>query len=385
MEKGCRGDFEGVQNGMKAIVLFFEVHQPRRLRVYRMKEIGRSRNYFWDERNSEILQRISRRCYVPTLATFIENEIKASVSVSGTFMEQAQEYAPESIDSFKSYFRSGLSEVVAETYYHSLASVWNEQEFIEQVEQQVNTLKKEFGVEPKSFRNTELIYSDDIAGIVRSMGFKRMLAEGTDSIIKGNSPNHVYNSTSGTALFLRNYRLSDDISFRFSNWNWSEYPLTADKYAKWINDTPGDVANLFMDFETFGEHQVAETGIFEFIRALPHEFKRRGIDMLTLEEADKRFERRSTVSVPEITSWADSRRDLSPWLGNDMQREAFNELIKTDKKNQIWRNLQTSDHLYYMSTGTSQDITVHEYFNPFKSPYYAFLTFMNVLQDLMRQ
>jgi len=385
MEKGRRGNFEGVQINMKAVTFFFEVHQPRRLRLYRMKDIGHSHNYFWDEKNSEILQRVSKRCYVPALTAFIEHGIRASVSLSGTFMEQAREYAPESIDSFKLYFRSGLSEAVAETYYHSLASVWNEQEFIEQVKLQVDILKREFGVEPHSFRNTELIYSDDIARAVSSMGFKRTLAEGTDSIIKENLPNYLYRSTSGATLLLRNYRLSDDISFRFSNWTWSEYPLTADKYAKWIDDTPGDTANLFMDFETFGEHQVAETGIFEFVKALPREFKKRGIEMLTLEEADKRFEKRSTVSVPKIASWADTRRDLSPWLGNDMQREAFNELIKADKNNEIWRNLQTSDHLYYMSTGTSQDITVHEYFNPYKSPYYAFLSFMNVLRDLTLQ
>jgi alpha-amylase len=385
MEESGRADTGGVHQGMKAVVFFFEVHQPRRLRRYRMNEIGHSHNYFWDDKNSEILGRVSERCYVPALKVFMDSGVRSSISLSGTFMEQALEYAPESIDAFKTYFRSGLSEPVAETYYHSLASVWDEREFREQVMMQVRAVGREFGLEPHSFRNTELIYSDNIARIIASMGFRRVLAEGTDSITKEKSPNHIYRSPAGISLFLRNYRLSDDISFRFSNWRWPEYPLTADKYAKWIDSSPGEVANLFMDFETFGEHQVAETGIFEFMRALPREFERRGIEMLTLEEADRRFEKNSTLSVPQATSWADTRRDLSPWLGNEMQRQAFNELIGIKRRDSTWRNLQTSDHLYYMSTGTSQDITVHEYFNPYKSPYYAFLSFMNVLQDIELQ
>ncbi|MEM0122983.1 MAG: glycoside hydrolase family 57 protein [Conexivisphaerales archaeon] len=370
---------------MNTIAIFLEVHQPRRLRRYSMKEIGHSHSYFWDEKNYEIMQRVTKKCYVPALKVFMESGVKASVSLSGTFMEQAKEYAPESIDEFKSYFKSGLSEAVAETYYHSLASIWNESEFAEQVKQQVSALKREFGVKPESFRNTELIYSDKIADAVKSMGFKRVLAEGTDYIISRHSPNYIYRAKSGISLFLRNYRLSDDISFRFSNWEWPEYPLTADKYARWISETPGNIANLFMDFETFGEHQVAETGIFEFVRALPKELKGRGIEMVTLEEADRMFEKSQTISVPEITSWADTRRDLSPWLGNEMQKQAFSELKRIDKKDHVWRSLQTSDHLYYMSTGTSQDITVHEYFNPYKSPYYAFLSFMNVMQDIKMQ
>ncbi len=370
---------------MKAVVMFLEVHQPRRLRRYSMKEIGRSHDYFWDDYNSKIMRRIAKNCYLPALRAFTESEIRASISTSGTFIEQAKEYAPEAIDAFKAYFKSGLSEAVSETYYHSLASVWNDDEFVEQVRMHGSMLKREFGVEPESFRNTELIYSDKIADRVKSMGFKRIIAEGTDSLISRHSPNYIYKSLSGISLFLRNYRLSDDISFRFSNWKWPEYPLTADKYAKWIDETPGQVANLFMDFETFGEHQVAETGIFEFIRALPVEFRKRGIEMLTLREADRMFEKGQQISVPDVTSWADTRRDLSPWLGNEMQKQAFNELKLVNRRDNLWRSLQTSDHLYYMSTGTSQDITVHEYFNPYKSPYLAFLSFMNVLQDMKIQ
>ncbi len=367
---------------MKFVVMFFEVHQPRRLRRYAMKEIGLVHEYFWDDYNSKVMKRIAKNCYLPALRTFMENEIKANISLSGTFIEQAKEFTPEVMDNFKEYFNSDLSEVVAETYYHSLASVWSEKEFLEQVKIQLDILKKEFNVDPESFRNTELIYSDNIAETVRSMGFKRILAEGTDAIIQNHSPNFIYKSPSGLSLFLRNYRLSDDISFRFSNWKWSEYPLTADKYAKWIDESPGDLANLFMDFETFGEHQVAETGIFEFIKSLVQEFKKRDIEMLTLKEADRILEKRKEISIKNITSWADTRRDLSPWLGNEMQKEAFNTLITINRRNHVWRNLQTSDHLYYMSTGTAQDIEVHEYFNPYKSPYLAFLNFMNVLNDI---
>jgi len=367
---------------MKYVVMFLEVHQPRRLRRYRMQEIGKFHDYFWDEYNSKIMERIARNCYIPTLKIFLENEIKVNLSLTGVFIEQAKEFTPYVMDQFKEYIGSGLSELLGETYYHSLASIWSENEFYEQVKMHLELLKREFNTIPESFRNTELIYNDNIGRMVKKMGFKRILAEGTDSIIEKHSPNYIYRSPDNLSLFLRNYRLSDDISFRFSNWKWPEYPLKADKYAKWIDLTPGDVANIFMDFETFGEHQVAETGIFEFLKYLPKELGKRGIEMLTLREADEIIQKREELSIKDTISWADTRRDLSPWLGNEMQREAFNELIKLERKDNVWRNLQTSDHLYYMSTGISQDIEVHEYFNPYKSPYLAFLNFMNILSDM---
>ncbi len=367
---------------MKYVVMFLEVHQPRRLRRYRMQDIGKFHDYFWDEYNSKIMERIAKNCYIPTLKIFLENEIKVNLSLTGVFIEQAKEFTPEVMDQFKEYIGSGLSELLGETYYHSLASIWSENEFFEQVKMHLELLKREFNTIPESFRNTELIYNDNIGRMVKKMGFKRILAEGTDSIIEKHSTNYIYRSPDNLSLFLRNYRLSDDISFRFSNWKWSEYPLKADKYAKWIDLTPGDVANIFMDFETFGEHQVAETGIFEFLKYLPKELGKRGIEMLTLREADEIIQKRDELSIKDTISWADTRRDLSPWLGNEMQREAFNELIKLERKDHVWRNLQTSDHLYYMSTGISQDIEVHEYFNPYKSPYVAFLNFMNILNDM---
>ncbi|MGC9192895.1 MAG: glycoside hydrolase family 57 protein [Thermoplasmata archaeon] len=371
---------------MKNVVFYFEVHQPRRLRIYRMKEIGINHDYFWDEKNRDIFMRAAKKCYIPATKLFIEHGIKASFSLSGTFLEQAIEYEPEVIETFKEYFKTGLGELLSETYYHSLASLWDRDEFMAQVKEQEDMIWKLFRIRPKTFRNTELLYNDDISRYVSSMGYHNIIAEGTDSLISGHNPNYIYRSVSNLNLFLRNYRLSDDISFRFSTWNWPEYPLTADKYAKWIDGAQGDIANLFMDYETFGEHQVSETGIFEFLKYLPVEFKNRRIRMLTINEAAQSFEKREMIKVSDAISWADVKRDVTPWLGNDMQKEAFKELqkLKNNNNKQIWRHLQTSDLLYYMSTGTSPDQIVHEYFNPYKSPYYAFLTYMAVLEDFRR-
>jgi len=357
------------------------------MRTYRMNEIGSNHDYFWETKNKEIFLRAAKRCYIPATRLFIERGIKASFSLSGTFLEQALEYEPEVIDAFKEYFNSGLGELMSETYYHSLASLWDKDEFVEQVKEQEAILRKLFNVRPKTFRNTELIYNDRIAEYVSSLGYKNILAEGTDQLVSTRSPNYIYKSVSGLNLFLRNYRLSDDISFRFSNWEWNEYPLTADKYARWLDDTPGDLANLFMDYETFGEHQVSETGIFDFLKYLPAEFKKREIGMLTVNEAAESFGKREMIAVPDPISWADTNRDVSPWLGNDMQREAFSEMQKLaeNSNKQLWRHLQTSDIIYYMSTGFSPDQIVHDYFNPYKSSYYAFLSYMSILEDFRRE
>ncbi|MEM0138905.1 MAG: glycoside hydrolase family 57 protein [Thermoplasmatales archaeon] len=368
---------------MKGVVFYFEVHQPRRLRPYRMNEVGKSHDYFWETKNKEIFLRAADRCYIPATKLFIDNEIRASFSLSGTFIEQALEYRPDVIDVFKEYFKLGLGELMAETYYHSLASLWNRDEFFEQIREQEELLWKIFQIRPKTFRNTELIYSDTISQYVSALGYKNILAEGTDQIISEHTPNAIHKTTSGLNLFLRNYKLSDDISFRFSNWGWNEYPLTADKYAKWLDESQGKVANVFMDYETFGEHQVAETGIFKFLQRLPIELKRRGIEMLTVNEAAELYEGEDTISVNKAISWADTDRDISPWLGNEMQRDAFaamQRLSNNSNKSQ-WRHFQTSDIIYYMSTGISPDQIVHEYFNPYKSPYYAFLSYMSILED----
>jgi len=372
---------------MKNVVFYFEVHQPRRLRIYRMKEIGTNHDYFWESKNREIFLRAAHRCYIPTTKLLTEMGINATFSLSGTFLEQALEYEPSVIDVFREYFDSGLGELMSETYYHSLASLWDRDEFLEQVREQEAILWKLFKVKPKTFRNTELIYSNTIAEYVSSLGYRNILAEGTDQIVSMHSPNYLYRSTSGLNLFLRNYKLSDDISFRFSNWGWNEFPLTADKYARWLDNSPGDVVNLFMDYETFGEHQVSETGIFDFLRYLPIELRKRGIEMLTVDAAASLFGGREMISVPDPISWADTNRNTSPWLGNGMQKEAFSEMQKlADNRNkQLWRHLQTSDLFYYMSTGMSSDQIVHEYFNPYKSPYYAFLSYMAILEDFRRE
>lgn len=387
MGKSSNKDYGGIFIIMKYVLFYFEVHQPKRLRIYRMKEIGINHNYFWEEKNREIFLRAAKKCYIPTTRLFIDHGIKASFSLSGTFIEQALEYEPEVIETFKEYFKTGLGELISETYYHSLSSLWDREEFIEQIKEQENIIWKLFKIKPKTFRNTELIYSDDISRYVSSLGYNNIIAEGTDHIIAKHSPNYIYRSVSNLNLFLRSYQLSDDISFRFSNWKWPEYPLTADKYARWIDSTPGEIANLFMDYETFGEHQVAETGIFEFLKYLPIEFKKRDINMLTINDAAQSFEKRETIKVPDPISWADINRDVSPWLGNDMQKEAYKELqkLKENSNKVLWRHLQTSDLLYYMSAGTSPDQIVHEYFNPYKSPYYAFLTYMAILEDFRRQ
>ncbi len=371
---------------MKDTMFYFQVHQPRRIRPYRMSEIANNHDYFWDSRNREIMQRVASKCYIPATNTLIENGIRATFSISGIFLEQAIEYAPEIIEVFRDYFRSGLGELMAETYYHSLSSTWDENEFKDQVEEQLRTLSRIFGIRPKSFRNTELIFSDKISRAVKSMGFQTMITEGTDQIISDHSPNYLYSTVSGMNLLLRNYRLSDDVAFRFSSFGWNEYPLFADKYSRWISETPGEVANIFMDYETFGEHQWRETGIFGFLKALPRELEKRDIGMLTVGEAGSRMKSHGEISIPVEISWADNDRNLNAWLGNDMQREAMEKLktFRGCENREIWRTLQTSDLIYYMSVRGFSDQEVHAYFNPYDSPYLAFIYYMAILEDFRR-
>ncbi len=364
------------------VIFYFEVHQPKRLKIYRLNSINDKDDYFWHEKNREIFLRVADESYIKTTRILMENNINASFSISGTLMEQALEYNPKVIDAFSDYFRSGLGELIGETYYHSLASIFDKKEFIYQINEHKKLMKKIFNIEPKTFRNTELIYNDDISETVSSLGYKNIITEGTDSIINNYNPNYLYKSISGLNLLLRNYRLSDDISFRFSDHGWSEFPLTADKYASWIKRTPGDVINLFMDYETFGEHQRESTGIFEFLKYLPIEFRKNDIGFVKIDEASK-FDNHGTVSVKDTISWADTDRNLNPWLGNQMQKEAFDKLVslKDNKNKKLWRYLQTSDNLYYLSTGNPGDQEVHNYFNPYKTPYNACLLYMNILDD----
>ena len=384
---------------MKTICLYFQVHQPWRLKTYRFFNIGKDHNYLDDLTNRAIMQKIARECYLPMNALLLklikENKgaFRVSFSLTGNVVEQFKLYAPEVLDSFRELVGTGCVELLAETYSHSLAALSSKEDFVEQVKAHTAMLKKEFGVKPKAFRNTELIYSDEIGAMVGELGFKTMLAEGAKHVLGWKSPNFVYASAGDQSLrlLLRNYKLSDDIAFRFSNQGWDEYPLTADKYAEWLSEADGEVVNLFMDYETFGEHQKASTGIFDFMKSLPKAVLKRGdLQFATVSETAAAHQPVAVMHSPHVMSWADEERDITAWLGNDLQNEAFGKLyelkdkvrsLKSEDFNYVWNFLQTSDHFYYMATKWLSDGDVHSYFNPYTSAYEAFMNYMNVLSD----
>ena len=385
----------------KSICLYFQVHQPDRLRLYRFFDIGADDHYFDDFENSSIVRRIASRCYLPmnrVIADLIKEggkKFKVTFSISGTAIEQFKKYAPEVLDSFKALAATGCVEFLAETYSHSLASLISPAEFKEQVKLHAQTIEAEFGVKPKAFRNTELIYSDHIGEMVAAMGYRTMLTEGAKHVLGWKSPNFVYSNPlePRLKLLLKNSSLSDDIAFRFSNTSWSEWPLTADKYAGWVAEAleNDDIVNLFMDYETFGEHQKAASGIFEFFKALPNEIaKYKNIAFCTASEAARKHQAVAELNVPFPISWADEERDTSAWLGNELQNEAFGKIYALEAKvrkcadekiRQTFRRLQESDHMYYMCTKFFSDGAVHSYFNPYDTPYEAFINYMNVLSD----
>ena len=384
---------------MKTICLYFLVHQPWRLKTYRFFNIGKDHNYLDDLTNRAIMQKIARECYLPMNALLLKlikengGAFRVSFSLTGTVVEQFKLYAPEVLDSFRELVKTGCVELLGETYSHSLAALSSKEDFVEQVKAHSAMLKKEFGVKPKAFRNTELIYSDEIGMMVGDMGFKTMLAEGAKHVLGWKSPDFVYASAGDQSLrlLLRNYKLSDDIAFRFSNQGWDEYPLTADKYASWLSEQDGEVVNLFMDYETFGEHQKASTGIFDFVKALPKAILDRGdLSFATVSEATAAHQPVAVIHCPHVMSWADEERDVTAWLGNDLQNEAFGKIyelkekvksLKSDDFNYVWNFMQTSDHFYYMATKWRSDGDVHSYFNPYGSSYEAFINYMNVLSD----
>ncbi|GAA0189200.1 glycoside hydrolase family 57 protein [Fulvivirga kasyanovii] len=386
---------------MSAICFYFQVHQPFRLRPYRFFDVGRSHNYFDEDMNSSIIKKVAEKCYLPAnellydLLTHYKGDFKVSFSISGTALDQFEKYAPEVLASFQKLVDTSHVELLAETYAHSLASVASKKEFRTQVRQHVKKIYSTFGQHPKVFRNTELIYNDAIAHQVAEMGFKGMLTEGADRVLAYKSPNYVYRAhpASDFGVLLKNYKLSDDIAFRFSDQSWSQWPLSVDKYIQWLNRLPKQhqVVNLFMDYETFGEHQWADSGIFRFLQELPaHVFSSSDYAFIHPSEALESFEPIDILSVPETISWADEARDLSAWLGNNLQKDAFDSLYKLRKKirkcddQEIlrdWQYLQASDHFYYMSTKDFADGQVHKYFSPYPSPYLAFINYMNVLSD----
>ena len=387
----------------KSICLYFQVHQPNRLRLYRFFDIGKDSHYYDDFANRTILRRVAQKCYLPMNALLLElieankGAFKVAFSISGSVLEQFDRYAPEVIESFRKLAQTGSVEFLSETYYHSLASLASPIEFKNQVLKHKAAIEHYFGVTPKAFRNTELIYSDAIGEMVYDMGFKTMLTEGARHVLGWKSPNFLYSCAQAPSLklLLKNSSLSDDIAFRFSDRGWSDWPLTGEKYLSWIKAAAqnDEIVNLFMDYETFGEHQKAASGIFDFMRALPEIVINDGeFEFVTPTQAAKKHRPVGALDVMDPISWADEERDVTAWLGNELQNDAFNKLNEQAEKlallndEALWSDfghLQESDHFYYMCTKFFSDGAVHKYFNPYDTPYEAFINYMNVLSDFI--
>ena len=386
---------------MKNICFYFQVHQPFRFRRYRFFDIGNDHYYYDDYTNESVMNKVAQKSYLPTnklllkLLKEYKGKFKVSFSISGIAIDQFKLYAPEVLDSFKELAATGHVEFLAETYSHSLASLKDKEEFEAQVKKHSDAIYELFGQRPEVFRNTELVYSDQLGADVYEMGYKGMLAEGAKHVLGWKSPNFLYTNAINPRLkvLLKNFTMSDDIAFRFSNKDWNEYPLTAEKYIGWLKalSPKEELINLFMDYETFGEHQWEDTGIFEFLEGIPKAaLADDELGFITPSEAVKKLQPVSAIHVPYPTSWADEERDLTAWLGNEMQNEAFDKLyallpkIKKCTDEDLlkdWSYLQTSDHFYYMSTKFFSDGEVHAYFNPYETPYEAFMNYMNVLSD----
>jgi len=392
---------------MKSVCIYFEVHQPMRLNRFSVFNIGCENgnisNYFDHRLNQQIFEKVANKCYLPTnnllldLIKKYDGKFRISFSITGTFVEYCEQHLPEVLESFKKLFKTGAVDLIEETYYHSLSSLYDElDEFEEQVKMHRKMIKKVFNYKPRVFRNTEAIYDNRIAKKVEEMGYKGIITEGTEKILGWRSPNYLYKPfNADLKVLLRNYILSDDVGFRFSARMWPGHPLTADKYAQWMSRCEGHLVNLFMDYETFGEHHWDDTGIFDFLGHFPEEvFKHKNIDFVTVSEAIERYQPVGDIDVPWAISWADEDRDVSTWLGNDMQVACFSELKNIGRKVKekgdkelvdTWRRLQTSDHLYYVSTKGMEDGAVHAYFSHYDGPYDGFINYMNILQDLKQK
>ncbi|MFA5105660.1 MAG: glycoside hydrolase family 57 protein [Candidatus Micrarchaeia archaeon] len=383
------------------ICMYFQVHQPMRLANFSVFANGARpllATYFDSDLNRQIMQKVARKCYAPANRLMLElldkhPDFRVSYSITGVFLEQCREFAPEVFESFRDLYRTGRVELLSETYYHSLSSLFqNKLEFVNQVEMHKDAMSQ-IGTVGRAFRNTETIFSNEIAFMAQSMGYTSILSEGLPQVLGWRSPNYVYGVAGAGKIkaLLRNYQLSDDVGYRFSSKAWNEYPLTASKYASWLSHSTGDVLNIFMDYETFGEHHWEDTGIFEFLRHLPGEAARhRNLEFSTPSIVAAETEAKGDIDVPSAISWADAERDTSAWLGNDMQRECFSLLqsmeaqVKESGDGELlhaWRMLQNSDHLYYLSTKSLSDQDVHNYFSPYESPFEAYINFMNILQD----
>ena len=385
---------------MASVVFYFQVHQPFRLRRYTI--FDSNQEYFDTAKNQQVCRKVAEKCYLPTNRLLLDlirrhdGRFRVSYSLTGTVLEQFKLWGADVLKSFHDLNATGCVEFIAETYYHSLAFLYNRKEFIAQTKKHQQYMQELFGQAPRVFRNTELTYNNDVARVVEDMGFKAILTEGADHILGYRSPNFIYAppNCANLRMLMKNYRLSDDIAFRFGNRGWSEWPLTADRFAQWVDMINGNgyVCNLFMDYETFGEHQWADTGIFEFIRDLPDKVLSTGKnDFVTVSEAVDRYPAVGEVDVPHMISWADTERDLSAWLGNSMQSNALHDVyalaedvLSAGDEGLLdhWRKLQTSDHFYYMCTKWFADGDVHKYFNPYESPYDAYINYMNILDNV---
>ncbi len=387
---------------MPSICFYFQVHQPYRLRNYSFFDIGSNHNYFDDLKNKQVLDKVSERCYLPTNKLMLElikqheGKFKISYSISGVALEQFATWRPDVLQSFVDLANTGCVEFIAETYCHSLAYIFSKDEFKKQVAEHGKLIEKYFNQKPKVFRNTELQYNNELAAFIEEMGYEAIIGEGVDRILNHRSPNFIYKAPNVSKIksLLKNYKLSDDIAFRFSNQAWEEYPLTADKFATWVHSIAGmgETINLFMDYETFGEHQWEHSGIFEFLRFMPeYILKHPDFSFKTVSETAEAYPVRDIYDCHELTSWADTERDLSAWIGNPMQDEAIakiyqlEELVygsKDEKMIDDWKKMLTSDHFYYMTTKFWADGDVHKYFSPYDSPYDAYIYYMNALSDL---
>jgi alpha-amylase len=384
---------------MPDVCLYFQVHQPNRLLPYDFFRVGENANYEDDAMNAAILHKVAEKCYLPANRMFHElieknhGRFRMAMSISGTLIEQLRRHRPDVLESFQKLVASGGVELLAETYYHSLAFVHSNKEFDRQVDMHLHLLEEVFSVRPRVFRNTELIYNDTIAAKAETMGFDGVIAEGVEWNLNGHSPNFHYRApqTARIKTLLRNSRLSDDLSFRFSDPTWSEYPLTPEKFAGWLAESDGDVVNLFMDYENIGEHQWEDTGIFDFWKTLPQAIDDAGLQWVTPSEGVDLYRASREYSSHYLSSWADTERDLTAWMGNVMQQEAIAKVHRLEPEilavndpelTHTWAKMQTSDHFYWMSTKGGTDGSVHTYFTPYPSPYDAYIYFMNVLADL---
>ena len=389
---------------MKNVCIYLQVHQPYRVKRYGLFDVGHDHAYFdgndaTDLNNRRVLRKVGSKSYLPGAERLLDlldrhPQFRFALSISGVALEQLERDAPDVIDILRLLAKSGRVEFLGETYYHSLAFFYSRSEFEQQVRLHARAIERLFEVSPRVFRNTELSYTNALSAWADERGYLGILAEGWDPVLGGRSPNHVYRPVSArrTRLLLKNYKLSDDIAFRFSSRDWSEWPLTAEKFGQWLSAAEGETVNLFMDYETFGEHQWEDTGIFDFLSTLPGELlKNPEITFMTPSGVIASLPDRGVIDVPHVTTWADTDRDLTAWLGNEMQHAAVGTLYGLEARVRAagdaailedWRRLQTSDHFYYLCTKWSADGDVHAYFSPYGSPYEAYKTYMHALKDL---